>query len=577
MARPPTLRRLRGISEERPRLAASIAISAATFVGFVGVGCVLPVLPRYVKGPVGAGDVAVGVVMGIFALTAFFGRPIGGRIADRTGRRIVVVGGLLMCGAAGLMYLIPLGVPGLLAARLVLGLGDAWVYVAGVAWIIDLAPEERRGQAIALFGTAVWGGTAIGPLVGQLVLDHGSYDAVFLVAGALPLIGAVIARRVPDSRPAVVPGRRPKQRLVPRPVLAPGLVLGMSNIGYGITISFIVLLLVDRGIGHGALVFACFAGAVVTSRLLAGSVPDRLGAHRAAVGAAAFEAAGLAVLAFAQTLPVAIVGAALTGMGFSLLFPALALIVIDKTPSDQRGAALGSFTAFVDIGVGVGAPLGGLVAALGGYEATFLFAAGAATLGVIGALLLARPARGAEHEPLAAPPALGAHALAARSSVSRARLSGVGMPWRAPAATTAPVIASCSSRRPARRSNSIDVPACGGKARKTSSLAAMSPSSSRAPAARATATPSRMIAAASSSTSSRCMTSPRRPLSAVIGLAARFPRSLRQLAVRKSGSSMTCRPLPSSSAAKRAPAGPAGTTSSSPFGWRTCPGSTSSA
>ena len=123
----------------------------------------------------------------------------------------MVVGGLLMCAAAGAMYLLPAGVPGLLAARLVLGFGDAWVYIAGVAWIIDLAPEHRRGQAIALFGTAIWGGTTVGPLVGHrtgvgvvvegLVTALAAHDDVAI----LPYVLSMRARLEPGVRRLPVP------------------------------------------------------------------------------------------------------------------------------------------------------------------------------------------------------------------------------------------------------------------------------------------------------------------------------------------------------------------------------------
>src|SRR3954447_17825800 len=144
---------------------ACAGVFAATLLGFFAVGAVLPILPRYVRGPIGSGDLAVGVVVGAFAFTAVVGRPVGGRMADATGRRRVVVAGLLITSAAGLLYLLPLGVGGLVFARLVLGIGDGWVFTAGATWIVDLAPESRRGQAIGMFGLAVWGGLAFGPVL----------------------------------------------------------------------------------------------------------------------------------------------------------------------------------------------------------------------------------------------------------------------------------------------------------------------------------------------------------------------------------------------------------------------------
>ena len=116
----------------------------------------LPVLPRYVHDSLGAGDLAVGIVVGCYAITGLLLRPFAGRFADHRGRKPTVLVGSVLVGVAGFLYLMPLGVAGLIAARLVLGAGEGAVFTAGSAWIVDLAPIERRGRVIGLYGLAVW-------------------------------------------------------------------------------------------------------------------------------------------------------------------------------------------------------------------------------------------------------------------------------------------------------------------------------------------------------------------------------------------------------------------------------------
>ena len=140
--------------------------------------------------------------------------------------------------------------------------------------------------------------------------------------------------------------------------------------------------------------FTAFACAVVIARLALGPLPDRLGAGRTAVGAGCAEAAGLAVIAMATTLPVAVLGGVLMGVGFSILYPSLALLVVDKGDADRRGAALGAFTAFFDLGVGIGAPMAGAIAVLFGYPAVFWFACAAAVGTVLVSAAVSRPRRG---------------------------------------------------------------------------------------------------------------------------------------------------------------------------------------
>ena len=139
--------------------------------------------------------------------------------------------------------------------------------------------------------------------------------------------------------------------------------------------AFVVLHLESRGVGHGATVFGAFATMVVLTRLIGGDLPDRVGPARVAIVAAAVEAVGLATIALAHSLPVALAGALAMGAAFSLLYPSLSLIVVSRVSDTRRGAALGTFTAFFDAGVGFGAPLAGAAAALSSYEGAFLLAA----------------------------------------------------------------------------------------------------------------------------------------------------------------------------------------------------------
>ena len=363
---------------------ASVQLWIATLLGFLSVGAVLPVLPRYVKGPIEAGDVSVGIVVGCFAFAAVVARPLAGRLADERGRRQVMLIGMGISAVAGTLYAVPLGVPGLVVARLILGVGDALLFTAAATWIVDLAPPERRGQAIGLFGLAIWGGLAAGPVFGELLLRLGSYEAVWAFAAVMPLAGALVARRISEARPA--PGAAAgsdRGPLVPRPVIPPGVALALANVGFGTMAGFVVLHLDDAGVGGGATVFTAFAAAVVLARLLAGRLPDLLGPRTTAIAAGAAETAGLALLALAPSFPVALAGAIVMGCGFSLLFPSLALIAVSRVSGERRGAALGAFTAFFDAGVGLGAPIAGAVAALAGYPAAFWLAAGAALAGTV--------------------------------------------------------------------------------------------------------------------------------------------------------------------------------------------------
>lgn len=367
-------------------------IFAVTFLGLTAVGSVLPVLPRYVHGPLDSTDLAVGVVIGSYAVTGLLLRPVAGRLADRRGRRPTVLLGALLVSLSGLLYLPHLGIEGLIGARLVLGAGEGALYTAGSAWIVDMAPAERRGRILGLYGLAVWGGLSVGPLMGELLLSASGYGTVWICAAVLPLVGAAIALRVPDPF-------QPVAHAEPHPLIAPeavrpGFAVALASVGYATLAAFIVLLLESRGVGHGATVFAAFAAMIVLARLLAGHLPDRYGPAPVAIGAVLVEAGGLLLIALSPSLVLAMVGGMAMGSGFSLLNPSLMLIAVGRVSEAARGAAMGTYTAFFDAGVGFGAPLAGLAAALTSYEGAFLLAAAVA---VSSALLILATLRREHH------------------------------------------------------------------------------------------------------------------------------------------------------------------------------------
>jgi MFS family permease len=356
-------------------------IFAATLLTLMAVGAYLPVLPHYVKGPLGYGSLAVGFTIGAFGFTAVASRPLAGRIADARGRRPVVATGALLAGVAGVLHFIPAGLPGIIVARLVLGAGEGTVFTAGATWVVDLAPRERRARVIGLYGLAVWGGLSTGPLIGSALFHNADFDAVWAFCAISPLLGALVAMLVHEPSRPVAPA--PRRRLIVRESIHPGIALALATVGYAAMASFIVLDLGSKHIGHGATAFAAFAVTVVVTRLAGGDLPDRIGPIRCAAGAAAVSAAGLVLIALTESLAIALAGAVCMGVAFALIYPSLSLVVVNSVADSRRGAALGTFTAFFDMGFLLGGPLTGLAASLGGYSAAFWVAAACAVGAVV--------------------------------------------------------------------------------------------------------------------------------------------------------------------------------------------------
>ncbi|MFI6515518.1 MFS transporter [Spirillospora sp. NPDC050679] len=359
---------------------------AALFTTFAGFGAVVPVLPRLVVGEHGGSPFVVGAAFTCTAVVALLARPYGGQLAQRFGCRRVMAAGSAIAVAVGVLYTLPLGLPGLFAARLVMGVGEALLFTAGSVWTVQLAPEHRRGQVVGWYGLAMWSGFMAGPVLGEVLYRTGSYGAVWTAAIALPVVALLVLSRLPRDSGI---GTAVSRRLLPPAAILPGLSLGAGAFGYAVLVSFGALALADRGIPNGPVLLSVFSAAYVGVRLLAGRLPDRVGPVTVIVVSSVCEAAGLLLIGFAPSWWVTALGALVAGGGFTLLYPSLALITIDRAPEAERGAALGAVSSFFDVSVGIAGFVGGAVAEVS-YSATFALAA----LLVLGSLPLVPLAAG---------------------------------------------------------------------------------------------------------------------------------------------------------------------------------------
>jgi MFS family permease len=160
-------------------------------------------------------------------------------------------------------------------------------------------------------------------------------------------------------------------------VWLPGLGAALSSIGFGVILSFASLLFATRGWMPLWLAFTSYAVALIVARLTLGHLPDRIGGAKVALFCVLIEieTAGLALMALAPSAIPAAIGAALTGFGYALVFPALGVEAVRRAPSERRGLAMGAYTACLDLSLGISAPMLGLVARGAGLSAVFLVSA----------------------------------------------------------------------------------------------------------------------------------------------------------------------------------------------------------
>jgi MFS family permease len=376
-----------------------VAVTLAALAYFTADGILIPAVPRYTSGPLGGGDVAVGLVVGAFSLSAFFLRPWAGGLGDRWGRRPLMLGGAGVFAVSVLGYGLAPGPAGLAGLRLLTGAGEACFFMGMLAAVADLAPAERRGEAMSLASLSLYGGIGLGPLLGEAAIDRLGYGAAWVLAAAAGLLAVAIALRVPDTRPGDPgpPGSEPgrpgpagpggaaagRRRLVHRAGLRPGLLLAAGIAGMAGFLAFVPLYAPEVGMGGSRMVLLLFAGIVVGIRSLGARIPDRLGPARATRAALTLSAAGLAVMGVWRVPAGLVAGTAVFAVGVALLTPAVLTLAVEAAAPTERGAVLGTTSAFLDVALGLGPAALGLVAAAAGRPGAFLAGAAVAAAGLL--------------------------------------------------------------------------------------------------------------------------------------------------------------------------------------------------
>ena len=382
-------------------IAALAPLMVAVLVGFLVIGAALPVLPFFVRDGLGFGTAMVGVVAGCQFAAALIARIWAGQAADMKGPKWAVMVGLAGATLAGLLYFASfslLGLPRvsigvLLAGRGVLGAAESFIITGATTWGLARVGAHNAGKVIAWMGTAMFAAFAAGAPLGTLLYERGGFGAVSVATALAPLLTLILIVPLRPAMPAHKGGLGILS--VVKRIWLPGLGAALGSIGFGAIAAFSSLLFADHGWTPVWLAFSAYAVALIVARIAFGHLPDRIGGARVSVLFCAVEVIGLALMAFASTGLIAAIGAALTGFGYSLVFPALGVEAVRRAPSESRGVAMGAYTACLDIALGVSGPVLGAMASRTGLSAVFFVSA----VVVIGAAVVSFRLLRAEHQP----------------------------------------------------------------------------------------------------------------------------------------------------------------------------------
>jgi MFS family permease len=374
-------------------------IMGVVFVAFLVIGVAMPVLPLHLHHGLGFGTFVVGLVAGSQFAASLISRPWAGHYSDARGAKRGVIVGLLAASASGLLYLLSLGfnkspstsVAILLLGRALLGGAESFIITAAVSWGLALANSRSTGKVIAWVGSAMFAAFAIGAPTGSALYATHGFSAIALATVAAPLIALLLVAPLPTFAP--VKHARLSFAHVVGAVWVPGLGSALGSVGFGAVTTFVALLFASRGWANGWLAYTAYAAAFILARVFLSHLADAIGGAKVALIFVLVEAVGQALIWLAVRPEMALAGAALTGFGFSLVYPGFGVEAVRRVPAQSRGLAMGAYTAFLDLAQGLASPALGLIAT--GARLNVVFLVSAVTVlcaAIVASWLMAHPA-----------------------------------------------------------------------------------------------------------------------------------------------------------------------------------------
>jgi MFS family permease len=378
-----------------------LTFTCFTFVCYLSIGLPLAILPAYVHLRMGFSAVLAGLVISVQYIATFLSRPWAGRISDQQGAKVSVLWGMGACTASGLLLLAAVAVhsipwlsfAGLIASRLALGVGESLGSTGATLWGISSAGQENTAKVISFNGVSTYGGLALGAPLGVVLENAWGLPAIALLT--ILICGASYAVAARKDPVPVEPGIHLPFRHVLGRVAPHGMGLALAGAGYSVLATFVTLFYASRHWNGAALCLTAFGAAFISARLLFIRTIARFGGFRVAMVCLVVESAGVLSLWLARSPWMALAGAALTGCGHSLVFPALGVEAVERVSAENRGTALSVYTVFADVSFFLVGPVAGAVIGVFGYSSVFLFAlvCVVAALGIVLVLRRMRPER----------------------------------------------------------------------------------------------------------------------------------------------------------------------------------------
>lgn len=318
----------------------------------------IPELPAYLSSMGGAEY--KGFIIALFTLTAGISRPFSGKLTDKVGRVPIMAVGSIVCFVCGILYPVLTTVSGFLFLRLVHGFSTGFKPTATAAYIADIIPRERWGEALGLHGICFSIGMAIGPALGSTITLYTSINVMFFTSSFFALLSILILFNMKETlrnKQKFSFGllKISKQDVFAKEALPAALITFLSYVAYGSILTLIPDWTEHLGFQNKGVFFIVFTISSMMVRFFAGKISDQKGRVLVIKLGLVLLIVALIILASIDAKIGLILGGLMYGISTGILSPALNAWTIDFSKPDERGKAMATMYIAMEAGIGLGA------------------------------------------------------------------------------------------------------------------------------------------------------------------------------------------------------------------------------
>lgn len=350
-----------------------LLLCLSSFLFFMSFNMVIPEMPAYLRS-LGGGSY-IGLIISLFTLAALISRPYSGRLTDSIGRIPVMVFGALVCFVLGFAYVLLPFVAGFLSLRFFHGFSTGFKPTATSAYVADISPAHRKGEAVGYLSISGSLGMTSGPAIGSWLTQTYGINSMFYGSSVVALLSVAVLVGMKETLKekqgfSFKLLKLQKTDLFDKKVIQPCIIVLGLLFPYGVVLTLIPDQHALYGLENKGIYLVVLTLASLITRLVGGRYSDRRGRVPTLILSSFLSASSLVLTGLAQTQTQFLLGAALLGLASGFNSPSLTAWVLDLSEKGKTGRAMASMYMALELAIGAGALLSGSALAIFGWSFT---------------------------------------------------------------------------------------------------------------------------------------------------------------------------------------------------------------